>query len=396
MTGERREYDELAVERDGRLGRDGHAADGHVLCRARQALTRALGRERNLDVALDARMPTLLHHGGRPYHVPAVVPSAALSPRSKPRSKISALALVPLGVALTLAPLMLPHATAPVDVPLPAPDLRTIERTEAGDRETARRAAAERLPDDARLLGQAIRDFNVGSAHDDATMDFGKARRTIDGALATLLQRPDGTAQVLGLRAYQLERFLDAVRAFERTGENSAELDELGGAFVRRMRLAGWCRDHTVLLPEHVRRVAFKLVWNATVQVEGKAGFEPTLDELRVLYTFYLLHPHAPEAVRAQLDARRAAAKGAKDCAALDAGERLAAEAWRLEKVDRFAKLDPTYPAGFARGVLLYRLSRYDDAARAFDAWLREHPSGALALRAEGHLRAARALRDTP
>lgn len=319
-----------------------------------------------------------------------------MSPRSQPRLKISALALVPLGVALTLAPLMLPRATAPVDVPLPAPDLRTVERTEAVDRERARHAASERLSDDARLLGQAVRDFNLASAHDDPSADFGKARRTIDAALATLMQGPDGTAQGLGLRAYQLERFLEAVRAFEQSGQSSAELDELGGSFVRRMRLAGWCQDHTCRLPEHVRRVAFKLAWNATVQVDSKAGFEPTLDEWRVLYTFYLLHPHAPEAVRSQIDARRAAAKAAKDCAALDAGERLAADVWRLEKVERFSKLDPGYPAGFARGVLLYRLARYDDAAHAFDTWLREHPSGAFAARAESHLRAARAARETP
>jgi hypothetical protein len=291
---------------------------------------------------------------------------------------------------------MLPRARAPVAVPLPSPDLRNVEWTEDVDRATARRAAREKLPDDARLLGQAVRDFNLASAHDDPGADWARTRRAIDGAVATLMQRPDGTEQILALRAFQLERFLEEVRAFERTGESSQELDELGGAFVRRMRFAGWCKDHTILLSEHELRVAFKLAWNATVQLDGRPGFDPTQDEMRVLYTFYFLHPHAPEGVRAQIDTHRKTAKTAKECAALDAGERLAADAWRLEKVDRYAKLDPSYPAGFARGVLLYRLARYDDASRAFEGWLAQHPSGPLALRAENHLRAARAARDAP
>lgn len=320
-----------------------------------------------------------------------VVAWAPLAARPKARSKTSALALVPVVVALVFGPLLLPRANPPDAVPLPAPDLRNVEWTEHTERAMARRAEVARLPDDARLLGQAIRDFNLASAHDDPTADWGRARRAIDGALATLLQTPNGADEVLALRAFQLERFLAEVRAFQQTGTPTTELDELGGAFVRRMRLAGWCNDHTLALSERELRVAFKLAWNAVVQVEGRPGFDPTTDELRVLYTFYLLHPHAPEGVRAQIDAHRKTAKTAKDCAALDAGERLAADAWRLEKVTRLAKIDPAYPAGFAQGVLYYRMQRYEESVRAFEGWLAAHPSGALALRAEAHLRAARA-----
>ena len=312
----------------------------------------------------------------------------------KGRSKrTSALALIPVVVALVFGPLMLPRAVPPVDVPLPAPDLRSVEWTEDTDRAVAARAEKTRLSDDARLLGQAVRDFNAAAARDDANADWGKARRAIDGALATLKQQADGVEQVRALRSVQLEKFLAAVRDFEASGKEGGELDELGGAFVRRMKLAGWCDDHTLVMRERELRVAFKLAWNATVQVDGP-NFDPTLDEQRVLYTFYLTHPHAPEGVRAQIDAHRKTAKTAKDCAALDAGERLAADAWRLEKVERFAKLDASYPAGFARGVLYYRMAKYDDAARAFEGWLTEHPAGPLALRAEGHLRASRTARD--
>src|SRR5207247_7804046 len=103
---------------------------------------------------------------------------------------------------------------------------------------------------------------------------------------------------------------------------------ELGGSFVRRLRLAGWLVDHTVLMLEPERRVAFKLAWNALTQLENLPDFDPSLDEMRVLYTFYLQNPHASDPVRAQIDAHRKTAHTKKECDALDAGERLAAEAW--------------------------------------------------------------------
>jgi TolA-binding protein len=166
---------------------------------------------------------------------------------------------------------------------------------------------------------------------------------------------------------------------------------------VWRSKLAGWIDDHAVLMSEIEQRVAFKLAWNAATQLEGLPDFALTLDETRALYTFYLQHPHAPDPVRAQLDAHRKSAKGAKECAMLDAGERLAAESWRLEKIEKLEKLDPEYPAAYARGVELYRMERYGEAARAFETWLDAHPDGPFTLRARGHLRAAiRAKQEAP
>lgn len=313
------------------------------------------------------------------------------------KRRFSPLALIPVGVALALGPLMLPRAVAPTTLPVPMTDTRAFDARVTEDQRRARRAELERLPDDARLVGQAIRDLNVAAVNEDKTTDWEKLRRGLDMALATVRATPNGNSVLLDLRAVQLEHFLAAVRDFERTGQTSKELDELGGPFVKRLRLAGWLDDHTVLMAEPERRVAFKLAWNALTLLENLPDFDPSLDEMRVLYTFYLQNPHAADPVRAQIDAHRRAAKTKKECDALDAGERLAAEAWRLEKIDKLAKIDPIYPAEYARGVELFRLARYADSARAFERWLDAHPNGAFTLRARGHLRAAiRAKEEAP
>jgi TolA-binding protein len=155
------------------------------------------------------------------------------------------------------------------------------------------------------------------------------------------------------------------------------------------MHLAGWENNHAIAMDERERRVAFKLAWNAVTQTENRAELEPRLDELRVLYSFYLRHPHAPDAVRAGIDAHRKTATTKKECDALDAGEQLAAETWRLDKIEKLAKLDASYPASYARGVQSYRLGRYDEAIREFEHWLADHPDGPYANRARNHLRAA-------
>jgi hypothetical protein len=318
-----------------------------------------------------------------------MVASWPLAAKRAPSKRFSALALVPVGVALALGPLMLPRPVAPTTIPMPSVDLREIERVERSDRDRARRAEAEKLPDDARVLGQAVRDFNVLSTKEEArTADPARVRRALDEAMRTVLALPNGIEVALSLRAVQLEHFLAAVNEYERTGQSTKELDELGGSFVRSMHVAGWEKDHRIAMDEHTRRVAFKLAWNAATQA-SRPELEPTLDEMRVLYTFYLQHPHAPDPVRAGIDAHRRAAKTRKECEALDAGEMLAAETWRLEKIERLAKLDPSYPAGYARGVVLYRLTRYEDSARELQRWLDAHPEGPYALRARGHLRAA-------
>ena len=136
-------------------------------------------------------------------------------------------------------------------------------------------------------------------------------------------------------------------------------------------------------------QMAFKLTWNATVDLETRAELAPTLDEMRVLYAFYVRHPHAPEAVRARLEAARKVARDEAALRALDAGETLAAEAWRIEKIRRIAALDTAYPTRFALGVAYFRHGEFATSAESFRDWLHDHPDGPWTLRARNHLRAA-------
>jgi hypothetical protein len=204
-----------------------------------------------------------------------------------------------------------------------------------------------------------------------------------------------GIDSLVRLRASQLETFVVEVARFESTGNESQELAELGGSFLRRMRREGWVRDKTVAFGELERRVVFKLMWDAFIGLEGRAELSPSLDEMRALYRFYLSHPHVSDAKREALAAARRGATEQKQCDAVLVGEQIGIDEWRLERVNKLAAIDPSYPAAYARGVLEFRRRRFGPAAEAFRDWLRDHPNGPWSKRAEGHLRAAAAMNVT-
>jgi hypothetical protein len=297
------------------------------------------------------------------------------------------LALVPLGVGLVFGPLVLPRSAPPDAVPLPVVDARAFAARVSQDRALAEDVRAHALPDDVRALASALRAFHALEAHDALGADLQTARTKVDELLAPAIAA--GIDALVKLRASQLEAFVTEVAKFDATGEESQELGELGGAFVRRMRREGWVRDHTVLFGEAERRVVFKLMWNAFVGLEGRPELAPTLDEQRALYRFYLSHPHPSEARREAIAAARRGATEKKHCDAIAAGEQLAIEDWRIERVNRLAAIDPEYPAAYARGVIEYRRARYHAAADQFRDWLHDHPNGAWSRRADTYLRAA-------
>jgi hypothetical protein len=300
------------------------------------------------------------------------------------------LAIVPIGVALILTPLIVPRSATPDSVPVPIVDARAFARTVVRDRELAERGRREGLPDDLRALGTALREFHAAEARDEPAVELSKRRAKLDTSLRAALKSADLDA-FARMRAVQLESFLAEVRRFDKTGEESNELVELAGSFVRRMRREGWVRDHTIDVDESVLRVLFKQMWSTLLALDGRAEMAATLDEQRTLYAFYIARPHAPDVAR---DAVNAARRGARDraaCDALDSGERMAAEAWRLERIARLAAIDPDYPAAYARGVVLYRRGNYVESISAFEQWLHDHPDGPWSLRAKNYVRAAHA-----
>jgi hypothetical protein len=301
------------------------------------------------------------------------------------------LALVPLGVALVLGALLLPRRAAPESVPLPIADRVALARVVASDTELAEHARREPLPGAVRALGSALRLFHTREAADADNQQLFDARRAVDTALVDVLHGSAGAEPLVALRAVQLEGFLDEVRKFEATGQKSPELDALAGAFVRSLTLEGWCEGHTLAPDATVLRVMFKHMWNGFLGLDSRPELRPTLDEERALYAFYLSHAHPSKTMRDALGAARRGARDQRSCIALDEAERAATEAWRIEHIARLAKIDPSYPADYARGVASFRRGDFGTSAVAFQAWLQAHPGGPLALRAQNFLRAAAA-----
>jgi hypothetical protein len=297
------------------------------------------------------------------------------------------LALVPVGVAFVLGILLAPRRADPEGIPLPLADAASLARTAAADHALAEKARHEPLPGAVRALGSAVRAFHTLEAHDAQARELYAARGAVDEALVDALH--GGSEPLLKLRALQLEGFLDEVHRFEATGEQSDELAALAGAFVRSMTLEGWAQGHHVVADDSALRTLFKNMWNGFLGPEARAEFAPTLDEQRALYAFYLSHPHPPRGMRDAIEAARRGARNTKDCDALKQAERAATESWQLEHIERIHAIDPSYPADYARGVASYVRGDYMASAKAFRAWLIDHPEGPLALRAKNYLRAA-------
>lgn len=304
-----------------------------------------------------------------------------------------ALAIIPAAIGIVLLLLQMPRAVAPETLPLPTIDATQLRAAVEKDRARAEKARREQLSFDVRALGTAVRDLFAAQAKataDAATMY--QLRQTTTDKLRAALQ--EGVEGVASLRAVQLEEFLTEVRKFEATGQSTPELDALGGTFVRNMQDAGWTKGNQILLSEDERRVAYKLAWNVAAGADGIGDLQPTLDEMRVLYTLYLTRPHPPEHERIAFASQREAARSMKDCVLVDEREQQAIEAWRAEKVRKLALLDPTYPGELAMGIQFYRSGRFRPAAEAFQEYIRKHPDGPWALRARNHLKAAIAAQD--
>jgi hypothetical protein len=300
------------------------------------------------------------------------------------------LGLVPVGVGLVFGVLCLPHAAVPDDVPVPLARAGALEAIDAREHALAREPAP--LADDLRALGSAIRAYNTREAQQGidpyvTPAAMNDARTVLDRVAANVLAESRDDA-LLALRATQLDSFVAEVHAFERTGAESAELQALGGPFVRRMREVGWCVEHACAFDDEALRAMFRLAWNGLLRLE-RAPFAPGLDEERALYSFYLRHPHAPEAARKRIDEARASARTAKACAALVEAEVIAADGWRIDKVKRLALADAEYPRDYALGILEYRNKRYEAAVESFRDWLDGHPDGPWTLRARNYLRAS-------
>jgi hypothetical protein len=307
--------------------------------------------------------------------------------RRRELAEATLLALVPVGLAFMIGVLLLPRHAPPETVPLPVADPRALAHAAAADHELAEQARREALPGPVRALGSAIRDFHGREAKSTEASELYEPRRTVDAALRDAVQ--GGPGPLLELRAVQLEGFLAEIDHFEATGEESPELQALAGGFVRSLAAEGWAEGRHLAPDRAALRAMFKQMWVSFLHLEGMPELRATLDEERARYAFYLSHAHVARPVREAIAAARRGARDARSCAAIDASELAAVESWRLEHIARLAALDPAYPADYARGIASYRKGDFRSSAKAFRAWLMEHPDGPYALRAQNYLRSA-------
>ena len=292
--------------------------------------------------------------------------------------------LLALFVAGMSAALAVPRPVAPVEIPEPVLDPGGLDQAAQGDRALAGAADWDGLDADVRALSEALRAYGRAEvegehfgARAEGTAVMRARREVAEAAKLASAQGMDGLAR---LRAYQLRSFQRELRRWERSGEASDELLELGGPFLDDARQRGWIEGGRLLIDAPVRAALFKKRWSELTLAHGPA-FDLTPAETRALYRFLLLHPprEAP---------RGLARSGAAVAAADERAAHLAGE-YRLRKIDELRTIDPSYPTDLGKGVVLYRMHRYAAAAEAFERHLEQHPDGPWALRATNYLRAA-------
>jgi hypothetical protein len=264
-----------------------------------------------------------------------------------------------------------PRAVEPDWLPRPQVDSRSLAVTMRVDDELARKAAREPLDVDVRAVGREIRSYNqiAAAAADEA--QFARAREQIAHAARKASSFGEQLAE---LRAYQLAKFLEELKGWQRTGKASDELIAVSGDFLDTVVRNRWCfgSGRELLVGERELRALFKKRWNAIVGAEGEA-LALTIDEERLRLGFLAAHPFV-----------------GKEAASLEtvALERTLAPQ-RLRTIERLAALDADYPAQLARGVVLFRTQQFQPAADAFRLHLEARPDGPYTLRARNYLKAA-------
>lgn len=297
------------------------------------------------------------------------------------------LASIPVGIALLLGLLMFPRAAAPTDVPLPDVDQRSLDAVVRADAARAKAARENRLSSDVLAVGSLIRSLNE-AVHADSREETERLRIELDHAIS-MIPRAELAERMIALRSIQLDQFLVELTRFEETGTESQDLAGLAGAFVRRMRDAGWIDENRLVFDEFERRVVFKIAWNTVTGLDKADAMQPTLDELRVLYRLYLRSPHPTELQRLALVHERRSARTQADCDRYVLNAQRATEAWRGDKIRTLGEIDPTYPTQYALGVSFYLQGNYDAAIDSFRKWIDAHPDGRWSVRARNHLKAA-------
>jgi hypothetical protein len=290
--------------------------------------------------------------------------------------------LLALLIALVSALVTVPHRVDPSEMPLPLTNSGALRAALARDHELADHIAPElrrEIADptagtalyDLRALGQEFRAFGTTEATANTEAVLQSRQKLLKAAVSA---RALGSDKLLALRAYQQQIFLAEIKRWEMTRQESPELVEIAGPFVRMIERHGWSDERGGLkMGDPLRAVFFKRRWAEITGLQDPP-FGLTLEEVRAFYAFLLSHPWVDR--EATHDPKAAC---------------LLADRWRLRKIEELSRLDPAYPQKLARGVLLFRMGDYPSSAQLFRDYIDSASNPPYALRARNYLLAANA-----
>jgi hypothetical protein len=289
------------------------------------------------------------------------------------------LGVIAVVVALLGTLLIAPLRVVPEDVPLPLADERRLADRMRWDGELAARVvpSLERDPArfyDVRAFGDAFRAYGRAESSSDMYEVVRMRKKLLD---AVNVARALGDEPLLGVRAYEKQRFLIELAGWEKAEDESEELRGLAGSFLSSARRYGWLAGGKLEMNELVRGIFFEQRWNDLTGLT-EAPFALLPDERLAFYRFLFTRPPVDATMVSPTDA----------C--------FFADEWRLRKLGEIAEIDPSYPQALARGILLYRVGRYPAAAEALRTHLSGAQSGQYALRARNYLAEASARAAAP
>jgi hypothetical protein len=292
--------------------------------------------------------------------------------RSLTRSRLEGwqVGAVTVFVATVVTSVIVPRSAVPHAVPPSSLSQREVGATRAELGRVSSVAESGELTHAVRLLEARFRAVGRAEASGDERLAARWAGELGPTATNALLQNRE---EVVSLRAFLGLEFSRRYLRRLRTGRPDAELHELGGATLAEMAEKGWLQSledlpasaDLVLVGIFARRFNLMVVPQAGELVPLDAGVE------RAVFAYLMTHP--PPARFASTPMERASTQ----------------LKFVVTQIDGLSKVEPDYPALFAKGILHFEAGQFEASASAFDGYLQRHPDGPYRLRAVNFLKAA-------
>jgi hypothetical protein len=272
-------------------------------------------------------------------------------------------------IVASISAVVVPRSASPSSLPPAELGLELLASARAESARAHREAEALELPNSTRLLAARLRSLGrMEASGDERAIDNGR-QMIFDAARQALHERPQAVVALRDLEAARFrELYLHRMRAHH--DPPSDELAELGGSILLQFDENGWLSKSadidasTDILLEGFYKRRFARVLDTKLP-----ALSPSQTEERAVLGFLLLHPPKP-----RIDEGNSGGDGTGP--------------YLLRRIDELVKLEPSYPASYAKGIVLFRMGHFEASASAFDSFLQEG-DGPYRLRAINYLKSA-------